>query len=60
MNFVINSTVNNGMTVTANVTYTLTNGYEETVDVAIFQPQTFADIVNGVHSRGLTIQSRKG
>ena len=60
MNYVINSTVVNGQTVMVNCTYTLTNGYTETVDVAVFQPQTFADVLNAAHSRGLTIQSQKG
>ena len=60
MNFVINSTVTDGQTIKANTTYTLSNGYTETIDVPVFAPVSFADVINAVHSRGLTIQSQHG
>jgi len=60
MNFVINSTKVNGQTLTANVTYTLANGYVCTIDVAIFQPKNLSDVEFACHSRGLTVQSQKG
>ena len=60
MSFIINSQTTNGQTVTANVTFTLANGYTETVDVPIFQPQNISDVINGVASRELTIQSQHG
>ena len=57
----INSLTTQDQTVVANVTYTLTdNGYTETDDVPIFQPQTLIDILNGVYSRGLTVISQHG
>ena len=61
MNFVINSTKTEGQMVKCSVTYTLDNGYVETVeDLPISQPPDFSYIINGIHSRGLTIQSQHG
>ena len=54
------STTTDNKTVKADCVYTLKNGYIEHVVVPIFQPSTFADVVNGVHSRGLTIMSQHG
>ena len=54
------STTTDDKTVKADCLYTLDNGYTEKVIVPIFQPPTFSDVVNGVHSRGLTIQSQHG
>jgi len=56
--YTINSTEVNDETLTANITFTLEDRTEVTIDVFIFQPQDKDDVLEGIANREVSEQHK--
>jgi hypothetical protein len=54
----INSTKIEEGTITSNVTYTLKDGTDLTIDVAVFQPLTKEEVLQGIANREISEQHK--